>query len=93
MSAPRRDPRVKLPRRDLLVATIIPRLPDWIDSARRGGTFPPDIIGATIADFGAAPAECGLEGGGLIIDYIPRGESERKRLVLAFNELGMWVAQ
>jgi hypothetical protein len=88
MSAPRRN---QAKARDLSSASVIPRLPDWRDSARRGDTFPPDIIGATIIHFGAAPTECGLEGGGLIIDYVPHGDSESKRLVLAFNELGMWV--
>ncbi len=58
---------------------------------RRGATFPLDIIGAVIVDFGAAPPECDLEGGGLIIDYIPKGAADSKRLVLAFNECGMWV--
>jgi hypothetical protein len=77
--------------RDFLSASVIPRLPDCRDSARAGDAFPPDIIGAKILRFGAAPPECELEGGGLIIDYIPLDESEPKRLVLAFNELGMWI--
>lgn len=71
-------------------AAVIPRLPDWRDSEQRGDLLPPDIIGATIVSFGAAPAEFRIEGGGLIIDYLPHGESETRRVVLAFNELGMW---
>src|SRR4051794_17237347 len=74
-------------------ASVIPRLPDWQASALRGKLFPLDIINAEIVRFGAAPNECNLEGGGLIIDYLPKGQSEPKRLVLAFNELGMWVEQ
>jgi hypothetical protein len=88
MSAPRCNPAKA---RDLSTASIIPRLPDWRDSAHAGEAFPPDIIGATIVRFGAASQERDLEGGGLIIDYIPKHESEPKRLVLAFSELGMWV--
>jgi hypothetical protein len=91
MSAPRRDYRVKLPPRNLSEATVIPRLPDRRDPSRRGDPFPPDLIGATVVGFGAAPPECDLEGGGLIIDYMPKGKADPKRLVLAFNELGMWV--
>jgi hypothetical protein len=91
MSAPRRDCKVRLPRRNLAEAAIIPRLPDWRDSFERGNPFPPDLIGATIVAFGAAPPEFDLEGGGLIIDYVPQHEADPKRLVLAFNELGMWI--
>ena len=91
MSAPRRDLKPRAPA-DPLTAAVIPRLPAWLDSARRrGATFPPDIIGAVVIAFGAAPPECDLEGGGLIIDYLPKEKTEPKRLVLAFNELGMWL--
>lgn len=77
--------------RSLSDAPVIQRLPDWRDSARNGDAIPSDIIGSMIVRFGAAPPECDVEGGGLIIDYIPPGESEPKRLVLAFTELGMWI--
>ena len=142
MSAPRRDPKPRVTA-DPLNAPVIHRLPAWLDSPRRrGATFPQDIIAATIVNFGAAPTECDVEGGGLIIDYVPKGQTEpnrvrkksrfrkndhetaenrnsehvrsmgyqptiddkpaqirlgrlfpqpAKRLVLAFNELGMWV--
>jgi hypothetical protein len=91
MSGPRRGPEPKVAI-DPLKASIIPRLPAWLDSARRrGATCPADIIGAIVVGFGAAPPECDLEGGGLIIHYVPKGETEHKRLVLAFNELGMWI--
>jgi len=66
-------------------------LPHSPYSAENVDTFPPDIVGAKIVCLGAAPRECDVEGGGLIIDYIPQGENESKRLVLAFNELGMWI--
>jgi len=79
------------PLHHLLRAEVIPRLPDWRDAARYGAPIPTDIVGATIVSFGAAPPECDLEGGGLIIDYLPIGATERKRLILAFTELGMWA--
>lgn len=91
MSAPRRGSKVILPPRDLLGASVIPRLPARRDPAVRGDALPEDIIGAIIVRFGAAPPECDLEGGGLIVDYIPKEATEPKRLVLAFNELGMWI--
>lgn len=78
------------PPRDFANASVIPRLPDWRDSERRGEPLPPDLVGARIVRFGAAPKRFDLEGGGLIIDYIPKGRRGAKRLVLAFNELGMW---
>jgi hypothetical protein len=40
-------------------------------------------IGSTDEDF--------LEGGGLLIDYVPAGETQTRRVVFAFNELGLWV--
>ncbi len=77
------------PSRNLANATILPKLPDYFDRAR-GESIPPDLLGATIIEFGSAPKESDLEGGGLIIDYIPRDQTKKRRLVLAFNELGMW---
>jgi hypothetical protein len=57
----------------------------------RGKRIPKEIIGARIVGFGAAPIQVDIEGGGLILDYVPAGSSSAKRLVLGFNELGMWV--
>jgi hypothetical protein len=48
------------------------------------------MTGATIVRIGA-PAEDGIEGGGLVIDYVPQGGAAVYRAVLAFNESGMWV--
>ena len=31
-----------------------------------------------------------VESGGLVVDYIPEGASEPRRVVFGFNELGMW---
>lgn len=32
-----------------------------------------------------------LEGGGLLIDHIPRNETITRRVVFAFNERGLWL--
>lgn len=48
------------------------------------------LTGARILQIGS-PDDGDLEGGGLVIDYVPEGATDRHRVVLAFNELGMWV--
>lgn len=75
---------------ELRTVDVIAKLPDWRDSEHRGDDRPDDIIGATIVNFGAAPQAWDIEGGGLVIDYIPGGATDPKRLVLAFNDSGMW---
>jgi hypothetical protein len=52
--------------------------------------FPGDMIGATILEIGQ-PADLKLEGGGLSILYMPRGQQNPKRIDLEFTELGMWI--
>ena len=32
-----------------------------------------------------------VDGGGLIIDFIPKGETTASRIVMGFNERGIWV--
>jgi hypothetical protein len=59
--------------------------PEWADKV------PPDLIGSRIVGFGSAPAELKIEGGGLIVDYVPAGAQSAKRLVLIFTEAGMWI--
>jgi len=51
---------------------------------------PPDLIGATIIKFGGA-VDTEIEGGGLVINYQPKGSSQVKQLVCAFDEMGMWI--
>lgn len=58
---------------------------------RDGMPFPADLEGATILQFGAAHPDADVEGGGLVIDYRPKGAWRKKRVVFAFTELGMWV--
>lgn len=73
----------------LSTAEVIPRLPD-----RHGGScgdaLPDQFEGATIVRFGTF-AERTVEGGGLVIEYRQPDSDKVRRVVLAFNELGMWV--
>jgi len=63
----------------------------WVHRRGPGEMLPRHLIGARILRFGAAPAKAGLEGGGLVIDYIPGGGRRGLlRVVLEFNERGMW---
>jgi hypothetical protein len=66
-------------------------LPDY-STNERGDDLPPNIVGATIVQFGAAPVSASLEGGGLIFDYRPHDSSEVLRVVLEFVETGMWIS-
>jgi hypothetical protein len=67
---------------------VIPKWPNFFD-ADRGEDIPTELIGATIAAIGTTRER--VEGGGLVIDYKPCGSAKVKRLVLAFNEVGMWA--
>ena len=48
------------------------------------------MTGARILAIGG-PAEGDIEGGGLVLDYVPAGADNPHRAVFAFNESGMWV--
>ena len=75
---------------DFASVEVLPRLPDWFHP-NQGDPLPCDIVGATIINFGTIPTARSVEGGGLIIDYQSPGSDQPTRIVLAFNELGMWV--
>ena len=71
---------------------IIPRWPNLLDS-QRGNAVPDELTGATIVAIGTMDfyrEDDRPEGGGLVIDYTPKGESDVRRIILAFTELGMW---
>jgi hypothetical protein len=70
------------------VRAPIPRLPHSFNP-NEGAEVPPDLIGATIVDVGTTNER--IEGGGLVLDYRPENKDRICRLILAFNELGMWV--
>lgn len=69
-------------------AEVLPELPARLPSGR-GEPFPEGLIGATIDRIGTLPDSCGVEGGGLVIDY--RNGPSVGRVVFGFNELGMWL--
>jgi hypothetical protein len=48
------------------------------------------MAGATIVRIGSVN-DAGIEGGGLLVDYIPAGQTQIRRVVFAFNELGLWL--
>jgi hypothetical protein len=72
------------------VEALIPRLPNSFNPDQER-EVPSDLIGATIVAVGTIDED--IEGGGLVLDYRPnaRDRNQMCRLVLAFNELGMWV--
>ena len=48
------------------------------------------MAGVTIVRIGTTD-NADIEGGGFVIDYMPRDGKETRRVVFAFNENGMWV--
>jgi hypothetical protein len=72
------------------MSEILPNLPDRFHPDR-GDEFPEDLLGSTIVRIGTIAEQGLVEGGGLVIDYRPAGSEAAKRLVLAFNDLGMWI--
>lgn len=71
-------------------AGVIPRLPHYFNSAE-GKAIPAGLVGATIVRIGTVSESQSIEGGGLVIDYQLARSKTIRRIVLAFNELGMWV--
>jgi hypothetical protein len=49
------------------------------------------LVGATILQIGT-PETKGLEGGGLVINYLLAQETRSRRVVFEFNELVLWTA-
>lgn len=72
----------------LLDDQITPVLPA---SLGRRDSFDADLIGSKIIGFGTIP-DSDLEGGGLVIDYVPEGQVKSRRIIFEFNELGMWIS-
>jgi len=75
---------------DLSTVSVLPQLPASLRPNHQSA-LPDDFEGAVIVRFGAVDSEEKPEGGGLVIDYRKPESSEVRRVVLAFNELGMWV--
>lgn len=86
---------MKSKQQEMMSSNIVPFLPSRYapnPDDSEGRTTPPDLIGSTIVGFGTFEECHNLEGGGLVIDYIPAGSKETKRVVFEFTELGMWVS-
>jgi hypothetical protein len=70
---------------------VVNRMPD-VFGRDSGERFPEDMIGATILRIGTPEnSRKRLEGGGLVVDYLPAGASNGQRVVLSFTELGMML--
>jgi hypothetical protein len=71
---------------------IIPKWPNLFDS-KRGETVPDELQGVTIVAIGTldfSNEKDPPEGGGLVIDYTPKGYLEVRRITLVFTDSGMW---
>jgi hypothetical protein len=77
-------------------AEIIPRLAPS-SGPEDGRPIPEEILGARIVRFGTISSDLlpswlsQVETVGLVIDYVPQNASFMRRLVLGFNDRGMWV--
>ena len=75
---------------------VVDRLPHWRGDAS-GDLLPDGLIGANVVRFGTISRDdrdgCvpRPEGGGLVIDYVPKGSRATVRTVFSFDEGGMWV--
>jgi hypothetical protein len=73
---------------------ILRQLPYPRNGAWSGIETPSQLIGATIHNFGTCENEPDeVEGGGgLVIEYTPKGSTNCERLIFSFDERSMWVA-
>ena len=69
---------------------VLPNLPDYFRPGS-GGALPAGIVGSTIRGIGTIDGAGGVEGGGLVIEYVPPGAATPRRVVFGFNELALWV--
>jgi hypothetical protein len=65
--------------------------PEFAHAFDRNERIPDDLARATILSIGRFEDSGSTEDGGLVIDYQPVNSPNKKRLVLAFNELAMWI--
>lgn len=67
---------------------IVPKLPNLHE---HGESLPSDLFGATLLQIGTAAND--TDSGELIIEYKPLNQSTPRRLVLLFDDRGMWIDQ
>jgi hypothetical protein len=68
-------------------------IPKWPNLYGRGKAVPKELLGATIVAIGTmefSSEKDQPEGGGLVIDYTPKGTLDVRRITLAFTDIGMW---
>jgi hypothetical protein len=70
--------------------TVVSKLPSLASPYRQPSDIPEGIEGSRILRFGAAPQHLQVDGGGLVIDF-EKANGSRRRVVLAFSEMGMWI--
>ena len=75
---------------DFSTLRVFPLLPNYFHF-EQGNPLPKGLVGSIIVRMGTIPASGEVEGGGLVIDYRRPGSKKTRRVVLAFNELAMWV--
>jgi hypothetical protein len=75
---------------DFTNLTVVRALPSGWHYPEKEADLLSSMIGAEIIQIGR-PEEEGVEGGGLVIDYIQKVQTKCRRVVFAFNERGMWV--
>lgn len=69
---------------------IVSKLPHYFD-INRSENVPDGLAGAEIIGIGTPEKPELFEGGGLVIDYKKSGEKDIWRLILSFNDSGMWI--
>jgi hypothetical protein len=69
---------------------LIEKLPDAFHP-KEGDPIPSQLIGAKIIRIGTLEEGSHMEGGGLVIEYMPDSDKSSRRIILEFTELGMWV--
>jgi hypothetical protein len=90
-------PPMPRPNADLGKIPVIARIPGKFH-AEEDDRLPAGLVGASILRFGTVPREVAeassprLEGGGLVIDYVPEGSTSPRRVAMSFSERGMRVA-
>lgn len=69
---------------------IVEAFPDALSSVEGMDEEFCRLRGAKIVRIGSTN-DADLEGGGLLIDYVPLGDAAVHRVVFAFNERGLWM--
>jgi hypothetical protein len=68
-----------------------PKIVPWLPAPHADPEpSPPELIGATIVAIGSPDFATNWDH--LYIDFIPKGENARRRIVFEFNDIAIWVA-